>query len=61
MLRQTELGTGATADRQMDRHTFQIVGTITVLPTSDTEKAAQAVPPSETDLKGSVFVKPPFS
>lgn len=61
MLGQTQLGTGATADRQMDRHTSQIVGTVTVLPNSDTEKAAQAVPSLEMDLKGSVFVKPSFS
>lgn len=61
MLGQTQLGTGATAGRQMDRHTSQIAAAITVLPNSDTEKAAQAVPSLEIDPKGSVFVKPSLS
>lgn len=61
MLGQTQLDTGATADRQMDRHTSQIVGASTVLPNSDTEKAAQAVPSLEMDPKGCVFVKPSLS
>lgn len=61
MIRQIQLGTGAKADRQMDRHTSQIVGASMVLPNRDPEKAAQAVPSLETDPKGFVFVKPSLS